>query len=152
LGYSWTAQTARLRLLAELSSWMAGRGFEAEDLTAPLMKGFLDGARVSCPGAQWCSPTSERQVLAYLRGLGLVAAPEATVLTDPVDLLVAEFVEYLVRERGLVAGSSTVHGYERTPVCSWLPASILIAAALSAWQWLTSRLLCWRSAGAGATG
>jgi integrase/recombinase XerD len=114
LGYSWTAQTARLRLLAELSSWMAGRGIEAEDLTAPLMKGFLDGARVSSPGVQWCSPTSERQVLAYLRGLGLVAAPEATVLTDPVDLLVAEFVEYLVRERGLVAGSSTVHGYERT--------------------------------------
>lgn len=114
LGYSWTAQTARLRLLAELSSWMAARGVEAGELTAPLMTGFLDGARGSCPGAQWCSPTSERQVLAYLRGLGLVAATEALVLTDPVDLLVAEFVECLVRERGLVVGSSTVHGYEQT--------------------------------------
>ena len=123
LGYSWTAQTARLRLLAELSSWMAGREIEAEELTAPLVKGFLDGARVSCPGAGWCSPTSERQVLAYLRGLGLVAAPEAPVLTDPVDLLVAEFVEYLVRERGLVAGSSTVHGYEQTARL-FLPARV----------------------------
>lgn len=123
LGYSWTAQTARLRLLAELSSWMAGRGIEAEELTAQLMMGFLDGARVSCPGAGWCSPTSERQVLAYLRGLGLVAVPEATVLTDPVDLLVAEFVEYLVRERGLVAGSSTVHGYEQTARL-FLPAGV----------------------------
>jgi hypothetical protein len=65
LGYSWTAQTARLRLLAELSSWMAARGVEAGELTVPLMKEFLDWARVSCPGAQWCSPTSGRQVLAY---------------------------------------------------------------------------------------
>jgi len=114
LGYSWTAQTARLRLLAELSSWMAARGVEAGELTAALMTEFLDGARVLCLGAHWCSPTSERQVLAYLRGLGLVAAAEALVLTDPVDLLVAEFVEYLVRERGLVVGSSTVYGYEQT--------------------------------------
>ena len=44
LGYSWTAQTARLRLLGELSSWMAGRGIEAEELTAALMKEFLVGA------------------------------------------------------------------------------------------------------------
>ena len=50
LGYSWTAQTARLRLLAELSSWMAGRGIEAEELTAQLMMGFLDGARVVVSG------------------------------------------------------------------------------------------------------
>ena len=123
LGYGWTAQTARVRLLAELSSWMAARGVEAGELTAPLMKEFLDGARVSCPGAQWCSPTSARQVLAYLRGVGLVAATEAPVLTDPMDLLVAEFVEYLVRERGLVAGSSTVHGYEQTARL-FLPARV----------------------------
>jgi hypothetical protein len=65
LGYSWTAQTARLRLLSELSSWMAARGVEAGELTAALMTEFLDGARVLCLGAQWCSPTSERQVLPF---------------------------------------------------------------------------------------
>src|SRR5205085_1713024 len=35
-------------------------------------------------------------------------------LTDPVELLVAEFVEYLVRERGLRDGSQTVWEYRRT--------------------------------------
>jgi integrase/recombinase XerD len=114
LGYSWTAQRSRLRLMAELSSWMAARGVGPEDLAQSMIEEFLGEARSSYPGAQWCSPTSERQVLAHLRGLGLVAAAEAPVLTDPMDLLVAEFVEYLVRERGLVAGSSTVHGYEQT--------------------------------------
>jgi hypothetical protein len=28
LGYEWTAQRARVRLMAELSSWMAARGVE----------------------------------------------------------------------------------------------------------------------------
>lgn len=113
LGYSWTAQRSRLRLMAELSSWMAARGIGPEDLTRSMIEEFLGEARSFCLGVQWCSPTSERQVLAYLRGLGLVAAAEAPRLID-VDLLVAEFVEYLVRERGLVAGSSTVRGYEQT--------------------------------------
>jgi integrase/recombinase XerD len=113
LGYGWTAQTARLRLMAELSSWMAARGAELGELTQPLIEEFLDGARVSCRGARWCSPTSERQLLTYLRGLGLVPAPEVPVVTDPVDLLVAGFVAYLVRERGLVVGTSTVFSYQR---------------------------------------
>jgi len=113
LGYEWSAQTVRLRLLAELSSWMAARDIEPGELTQSLVAEFVDGIRVSCR-ARWCSPTSERQLLAYLRRLGLVAALEAPVLGDAVDVLVAEFVEYLVRERGLRADSKTVCGYART--------------------------------------
>jgi integrase/recombinase XerD len=113
LGYSWTAQRSRLRLMAELSSWMAGREIEVGDLTQPQIDEFLNGARLSCPGARWCSPSSERQLLEYLRGLGLVPAPEASVLSDPLDRLLAEFAEYLVRERGLAAESSTVRDYRR---------------------------------------
>jgi integrase/recombinase XerD len=113
LGYSWTAQFSRLRLMAELSSWMAARCIGPKDLTQSMIEEFLGEARASCPGARWCSPSSERQLLAYLRGLGLVAVPEATVMTDPVDRLLGEFAEYLVRERGLAAGSSTVRDYRR---------------------------------------
>ena len=113
LGYSWTAQRSRLRLMAELSSWMAGRGMEPGDLTVSLLAEFLQRARVSHPGERWCSPSSERQLLGYLRGLSLVPEPQAPVLSDPVDRLLAEFAEYLVRERGLAAGSSTVRDYRR---------------------------------------
>ncbi len=113
LGYSWTAQGSRLRLMAELSSWMAARGTEPVDLTVWLLEEFLQRARVSHPGARWCSPSSQRQLLGYLRGLELVPEPQALVLTDRIDRLVAEFGEYLTRERGLMAGSSTVRDYRR---------------------------------------
>lgn len=113
LGYSWTAQFSRLRLMAELSSWMAARGIGPVDLTQSMVQEFLGEARSLCPGARWCSPSSARQLLAYLRGLGLVAVPEASVMADPVDRLLGEFAEYLVRERGLAAGSSTVRDYRR---------------------------------------
>lgn len=78
------------------------------------MAQFLASARVSGPGQQWCSPTSARQLLGYLRAVGLVPPVAAAVVSDPVERLVARFVEYLLRERGLVAGSSTVYEYQRT--------------------------------------
>src|SRR5262249_34402530 len=98
--------------MAELSSWMAVRGIAPGDLTQPLIEEFLGEAHVQCLGARWCSPTSERELLGYLRELAFVAKQDA-VLTDPVDRLLREFAEYLVRERGLEAGSSTVRDYRR---------------------------------------
>lgn len=113
-GYGWTAVAARLRLMAELSSWLTVRGLEPTELTPSLVEEFLAAARASERAKRWCSPTSERQLLAYLRGLGLVAPPPASVVSDPVERLVAEFVEYLVRERGLAVGTRAVYEYERT--------------------------------------
>lgn len=113
-GYEWTAIHARMRLMAELSDWIVMRGVERLQLTEPLIAEFLEAVRVSQRGKPWCSPTSERQLVAYLRDVGLVPAPEPTALTDPVELLVAEFVGYLMRERGLRDGSHTVWEYRRT--------------------------------------
>lgn len=113
LGYSWTAQGSRLRLMTELSSWMAAQGTEPEDLTKRLWEEFLHGARISHAGARWCSPSSQRQLLTYLQGLGLVPEPQALALTNRIDRLVTEFGEYLVRERGLAAASGTVQDYGR---------------------------------------
>jgi hypothetical protein len=93
LGYSWTAEIARLRLMAELSAWMAARGIGVTELTQASLEEFLEKARARESEKEWCSPTSERQLLAYLRKLGLVAEHEAPVVVDPVDWLVAEFVE-----------------------------------------------------------
>ena len=45
LGYSWTAQTQRLRLVAELSAWMVARDLEPAELTASLISEFLEPLR-----------------------------------------------------------------------------------------------------------
>jgi site-specific recombinase XerD len=113
LGYSWSAQGSRLRLMTELSSWMAARSAEPNDLNPAAWVEFLRSARLSHPGARWCSPSSQRQLVAYFRQVELVLEPQAPTLTDSTDRLVAKFGEYLVRERGLVAGSSTVLAYQR---------------------------------------
>jgi site-specific recombinase XerD len=114
LGYSWTTQTQRLRLMAVLSAWMAVEGIELSGLTAELIGEFLAPARARGPEREWFSPVSERQLVDYLRHIGLVPGLEVTAVSDPVELLVGRFVEYLVRERGLTAGSVTVWEYRRT--------------------------------------
>ena len=97
-----------------LSVWIAARGVEPRQLTEVLLAEFLEAARVSERGKQWCSLTSERQLVAYLRDVGLLPVPEVAMVSDPVERLVGKFVEYLVRERGLTDGSHTVWEYRRT--------------------------------------
>ena len=68
----------RMRLMAELSDWMVVRGVERLQLSESLVAEFLEVVRVLQRGKPWCSPTSERQLVAYLRDVGLVPAPEPT--------------------------------------------------------------------------
>lgn len=107
-------QVNRLRLMAELSAWMTAEGIEPAELTVSLIAEFVAPFRACGPKREWFSPTSERQLVDYLRRVGLVPEPEPAVVTDPVELLVGRFVEYLVRERGLIDGSHTVWEYKRT--------------------------------------
>jgi site-specific recombinase XerD len=102
-----------MRLMAELSAWIGACDIEPRQVTDSLLAEFLEAVRVAESGKQWCSPTSERQLVAYLRDVGVVAAPEPAVVTDPVEVLVGDFVEYLARERGLAPGTRYVHEYKR---------------------------------------
>jgi integrase/recombinase XerD len=112
-GYSASRVRARLRLVLELSWWMAQRELGLAELNAGVIEELLAEARADPhgPGCRWFSPFSERDVLAYLRELGLV---EALVVPEPtaIDVLVARFLGYLVRERG-VANRTSVYWYER---------------------------------------
>src|SRR3954468_15360039 len=71
LGYGWGPQSERLRLMAQLSAWMAREGIEPPELTASLIGEFLAPLRAQGPKRGWFSPTSERQLVDYLRRLGL---------------------------------------------------------------------------------
>jgi integrase/recombinase XerD len=95
-GYRPSSAEAQLRLMAHVSRWLAEQRIGPAALTADVVEQFL-GLR----------PVGRRAVgplLGYLGGLGLL--PEAPVeVPTPVERLLAEYREYLVRERGLVAGS-----------------------------------------------
>jgi integrase/recombinase XerD len=116
-GYSPAQVRTRMRLMLELSRWMNDHGVGLAQLNAGMLETVAADARVErrregswVPG-RWYSLASERDVLAYLRELGIV---EPTVVPVPtqVDLIVGRFVEYLARERG-VTNRTSVYWYER---------------------------------------
>lgn len=92
-----------------------GRAHHRQDLPRtrpPSESGRRDlGRSWQSAGSRWCCPS--RQLLEYLRGLGLVPGPKALAPVCRIDRLVTEFRGYLVRERGLTAGSGTVRDYRR---------------------------------------
>ena len=113
-GYSPARVRARMRLMLELSRWLADDGLGLSDLNAGVVEHLVARAVVAGPvhrGMRWFSPFSERDVLAYLRELGLVE-PVVVAVPTQVDLLIARFREYLARERG-IANSTSVYWYER---------------------------------------
>ena len=84
---------------------MDERGVGLAELNAGMLETLVTDARAvwrreSCWFAgRWFSSASERDVLAYLRELGIVE-PAVVPVPTQVDLLIARFVEYLARERG----------------------------------------------------
>jgi site-specific recombinase XerD len=110
LGYSRFTAEAQLQLMAHVSGWLEDRGLGAGQLAAKRVEEYL-AYRRGCGHVHRHSPRALAPLLAYLRGLGV--APPATpapALTAS-DRLLAEFEEYLLRDRGLAV--RTVEGYRR---------------------------------------
>jgi site-specific recombinase XerD len=107
----------RMRLLLELSRWMNEHGVGLAELNAGMLETLAADARVARRresqwfAGQWFSSASVRDVLAYLRELGIVE-PAAVPAPTQVDLIVARFVEYLARERG-TTNRTSVYWYRR---------------------------------------
>jgi len=108
VGYSRDAAACQLRLMAQVSSWLAGRGLDAAALTAAEVEEFL-AARRAAGHATLRSPRATEPLLAYLRGRGVVLPAPVVVATSPADELLERYRGYLLLERGLAAG--TVRGY-----------------------------------------
>lgn len=101
-GYRPRSVRGQLGLMAHLSRWLAERGLEPAALTQENVERFLAVRRegdVSLRSWRAVGP-----LVVYLRGLGV--APEPMVSTGtPVERLLAGYRDYLLRERGLTAGS-----------------------------------------------
>lgn len=101
-GYRPRSVSGQLELMAHLSRWMAQEGVEPGGLTAEAADRFLEVRRATA-----CSLRSWRALdplIGYLRCLGVISKLVAAA-DSPVDRLVAQYRDYLLRERGLTAGS-----------------------------------------------
>ena len=99
-GYRPNAVACQLQLMAHLSRWMALRGVDAAGLTAPVMAEFLV-ARRDAGYVLWLSPKALAPLMTHLRRRGVSGPEPDLVVTDPVELLLSRYRDYLVRERGL---------------------------------------------------
>jgi len=109
LGYTPHSAGKQLRLFAHLSRWLTHAGLKAPDVTATVLKEYLQARR----DAGYMSYLSERalqRILAYLREVGVVPGPASP--EGPVEELLQRYRAYLTEERGLTAG--TIVGYERS--------------------------------------
>jgi integrase len=109
-GYALDTVTEHVHRLADLSGWLAGRGFTAAELTGEVAGQFL-AERRSSGCRTGVSARAFAPVLGYLRGVGAVPAAGRPVPVTGLDVLLAAYQRYLEAERGLTA--STVRHYLR---------------------------------------
>jgi len=101
-GYRPRSVSGQLELMAHVSRWLAEQGLKPGGLTQDQVERFLAVRRES--HVSLMSWRAVGPLVGYLRGLGVV--PEAVAAADtPVERLLVGYRDYLVRERGLTAGS-----------------------------------------------
>ncbi len=108
LGYRPGSAREQLRLMADVSEWLAGRGLQPCDLTkgrvAELMVERRAAGRLHLLSARAMVP-----LLGYLRGLGVVPGAVAAMSLTPGEALIERYSAYLAERRGL--SLSTVRNY-----------------------------------------
>jgi integrase/recombinase XerD len=100
-GYHPSSVEGQAFLMGHLSRWLAEEGLQPSEFSGDVVEEFRKVRRET--HSHLSGARAMDQLLGYLRGLGVM--PEPSVADSWVERLVAEYREYLVSERGLVAGS-----------------------------------------------
>lgn len=101
-GYRLRSVSGQLELMTHLSRWLAERGLEAGGLTQETAEEFLAVRHER--DVRLRSWRALGPLVVYLRGLGVIP-DDAGSADTPVERLLSDYREYLLRERGLTAGS-----------------------------------------------
>ncbi len=109
-GYSRFTTSAHLYLMAHLSRWLAARRLGADALTPERVDHYLRDRRAS-GHVRRLTPRGLAPLLGHLRGLGVAPEPTPPPAEGAHALLLEQFADYLLRERGLA--ERTVLGYLR---------------------------------------
>ena len=108
LGYSTSGAWDHLRLLRELSGWLAGEGLAPAELTVGQMARF-QGGRTRRAHRGLTTADGAAPLLEYLTGLGLIPAQAGAPAAGPCSEALERYRRYLASERGLTAPEVTRH-------------------------------------------
>ena len=107
-GYRPRSAREQLRLMADASEWLAGRGLDACDLTEVRVAELMVERR-SAGRSHLLSGRAMVPLLDYLRASGVVPAAVAMASLTPVEGLIERYWAYLLERRGLA--TSTARNY-----------------------------------------
>jgi site-specific recombinase XerD len=108
LGYRRTPATFQLQLMAHASRWLHGGRLGAGELTSEVVERFLEERRAA-GYTNYVTARALAPLLGHLRGLGVAPPASPRVAVGAVEVLLADYGEYLAVERGLTA--DTIKGY-----------------------------------------
>jgi site-specific recombinase XerD len=121
-GYAVDSVADHVHLLASLSDWLSGQGIGVGELTTAVAEEFLRERRA---GGYRVGVTSRglAPVLGFLRRERAVPPHVEVAPVTPVDILLGEYRQHLVGERGLSAGTVTHYLRCARAFLTWLPES-----------------------------
>jgi site-specific recombinase XerD len=108
VGYQRVPVVFQLLLMAHASRWLEEEGLLAGALTSEVVERFL-AARRAAGYANHVTARAMAPLVGYLRGLGVAPPPSSRGPVGALEVLLAEYREYLAVERGLTA--DTIEGY-----------------------------------------
>jgi integrase/recombinase XerD len=108
LGYRRTPATFQLQLMAHAGRWLQREGLGADGLTSEIVERFLADRRAA-GYSNYVTARAMAPLLGYLRGLGVAPPASPRLAVGAVEVLLADYREYLAVERALTA--DTIEGY-----------------------------------------
>jgi integrase/recombinase XerD len=117
LGYSPPGAEGQLRLMQHLSVSLAAEGLSAGDLTVEVVGRFVAGRRAR--GTLFRSERALVPLLTFLRELGAVPVAPVVAPTDPVEVLLGRFADFLTTQRGLAPATVASYVSQVRPFLAW---------------------------------
>jgi site-specific recombinase XerD len=108
LGYTPLSAAAHVRLMAHLSRWLVREGLSISALTASTVEAYF-AERRAAGYVNERTPRALAPLVTYLRRLGVVPPEPPRVPTGPVEVLLSQYQDYLLVERGLAASTAALN-------------------------------------------
>src|SRR6266498_5039335 len=107
LGYTPLTAAAHVRLMAHLSRWLARETLSASALTSSTVEAYF-AERRAAGYANERTPRALHPLVTYLRRLGVVPPEPPRTPTGHLEVLLSQYQDYLLVERGLAASTAAL--------------------------------------------